>query len=148
MIGEIPGLCTYLDVPSYSYPLIALSCPLRYRTIVLSSRLYILYNKFPPSTSSHQLHSQLYPVRSCVGNLYRSVSILHTYASYPHALAVVFWYPRLGVSARFPTSHIPFSSKILLHAGTQEKTPPPHTFMTCIMDHSHIDPVGANIPRC
>jgi len=86
--------------PSYSDPLIALSYPLRYRTVVLSSRMYILYN-LPASTSYHQLHWQLYPVHSCVGILYRSVSIMHTYASYPHALAVVFWSPRRGVSARF-----------------------------------------------
>ena len=33
----------------------------------------------------------------------------------------------------------------ILHAGIQE-TPPPHTFMTCIMDYSHIVLVGANIP--
>ncbi|KAF8554175.1 hypothetical protein OG21DRAFT_1121870 [Imleria badia] len=64
-------------------------------------------------------------------------SCTHTHHTPTHLR--LSWSPRRGVSARFsrfPTSHIPFSSMIFLHAGTQE-TPPPHTFMTCIMDHSH-----------
>lgn len=49
--------------------------------------MYDLYNKIPRiHPLPNQLHSQLQPIHSCVDNVYRSVSIVHPYTSYPYAL--------------------------------------------------------------
>lgn len=136
MIGEIPGLCTYLDdkhikqCQIYSYPLIALSYPSplpHHRHVVQNVQLVQQNFPHPPPTINtilgytHYTHA---PIIFIV--LYPSCIHTHHTPTHLRLSLGIHGVECLQASLTSDTTHS-LVFQHFLHAGTQE-TPPPHLY--------------------